>query len=361
MMTTVRMVTLGTLAVGACGGAEDPRPDSGSESGATSASVPLATAPTNACGWVAPSVVTEVIGAAAGEPRVVRSIERPGQPDSVGFACRYDFEAGRAVVLQVDLGGAIIEERVGGTMLQQFQQAARSMLDSAGEPVTARPSPGSGGWDHTGSPLSGYAAFTGRLGHIAISVASLTPDIDRTRTVALAERVRDAIPDLPFPLPPDPDLAALAKEMGEPVVDPPSGPDPCGLISAVEAEAVLGKLLVPPYRSAEGSALADPAGAACAYYTKGHRVLVVLPRWDSGQMLFRMADALSGVAVAAIGERGGDVADTLEGSWDASSASSVTGKLYFLKGDRMLEVDYVTSSTDMAGATRLAGTALRRL
>ena len=360
-MTTGRMVALVTVAIGACGGGVDKSPDSGSQSGSTDASMPLATAPANACGWVAPEVVAEIVGVLEGEPRVVRSIERPGQPDSAGFACRYDLEGGRAVVLQVDLGGGIIEERVGGTMIQQFQQAVRSMSGAAGDTLAPPPKSASLGWDHSGTLLSGYATFTGRLGHIAISAASLTPDLDRARTTALAERVRDAIPDLPFPLPPDPDLAALAREMGEPVVDPPSGPDPCGLISTAEAEAVLGKLLVPPYRSAEGSALADPAGAACSYYTKGHRVLVVLPRWDSGQMLFRMAESLNGAAVAAIGETGGDVADTLEGSWDASSASSVTGKLYFLKGDRMLEVDFVTSSTDLAGATRLAGIAMKGL
>ena len=359
-MTRLRMAAL-VVGIGACGGGAAKSPDSESPSGATSASVPLATAPASACGWVAPEVVAEIVGVLSGEPRVVRSIERPGQPDSAGFACRYDLEGGRAVVLQVDLGGAIIEERVGGAMIQQFQQAARSMTGAPDDTVAPRPKATSRGWDHSGTLLSGYATFTGRLGHMAISVASLTPDIDRAGTAALAERVRDAIPDLPFPLPPDPDLAALEKEMGGPVLDPPSGPDPCALISPADAEAVLGKLVVPPYRSAEGSALADPAGSACAYYTKGHRVLVVLPRWDSGQMLFRMAEGLNGTTVAAIGQVSGEVADTLEGSWDASSASGVTGKLYFLKGDRMLEVDYVTSSTDMAGATRLAGIAMKRL
>ena len=263
-------------------------------------------------------------------------------------------------MLQVDLSGGIIEERVGGAMIRGFQQAARSMT-GAPDDSSSRPKSVSPGWDYTGNLLTGYATFTGRLGHIAISAASLTPDIDRARTIALAERVRDAIPDLPFPLPPDPDLAALEKEMGGPVVDPPSGPDPCGLISTAEAESVLGKLLVPPYRSAEGSALAYPAGAACSYYTRGHHVFVLLPRWDSGPMLFRMAESLNGAAVTVIGQAGGEVADTLEGAWDAASASSVTGKLYFLKGDRMLEVDYVTSSTDLAGAMRLAGVAMKGL
>jgi hypothetical protein len=358
-MQRMPLLNVGLLAlVGACGGEKAPgSPDSGS--GAATSDVPLATAPANACGWLDVGHVTEIIGPLAGGPRVVRSIERPAQPDSTGFACRYDLEGGRAVVLQVDLSGGIIQERVGGAMIQQFQQAARSLGGDDSAPASPRAT--APGWDHTGSLLTGFATFTGRVGHIAISVTSITPDIDRSKTTALAERVRDAVPDLPFPMPPDPDLAALEREMGGPVLDPPSGPDPCALISRAEAETVLGPLVVAPYRAVEGSALAHPAGTACAFFTKGHRAFVVLPRWDSGPMLFRMAEGVNGAAVAAIGTTGGEVADTLDNSWDATTASSVTGKLYFLKGDRMLEIDYVTSSTDMGGANRLAAIALKRL
>ncbi len=38
-----------------------------------------------------------------------------------------------------------------------------------------------------------------------------------------------------------------------------------------------------------------------------------------------------------------------------------TGLLYFLKGDRMLELGYRTSSTDATGAVRLARAAVGRL
>jgi hypothetical protein len=123
---------------------------------------------------------------------------------------------------------------------------------------------------------------------------------------------------------------------------------------------VLGKLLVPPYRSADAVPLADPAGTSCSYYTKGHRAFVVRPRWDSGKMLFRMAVGVSGAASAVIGADAG-AADTLEGAWEESASNPVTGQLYFLRGDRMLEVNYLTSSTDMAGALRLAGLAMRKL
>jgi hypothetical protein len=77
-------------------------------------------------------------------------------------------------------------------------------------------------------------------------------------------------------------------------------------------------------------------------------------------MLFRMAVGVSGAASAVIGADAG-AADTLEGAWDESASNPVTGQLYFLRGDRMLEVNYLTSSTDMAGALRLAGLAMRKL
>jgi hypothetical protein len=53
-------------------------------------------------------------------------------------------------------------------------------------------------------------------------------------------------------------------------------------------------------------------------------------------------------------------ADTLEGPWD-DVMQDMYGKLRFLKGDRMLEMVWVTSDADRAGALRLAATALGRL
>jgi hypothetical protein len=46
-----------------------------------------------------------------------------------------------------------------------------------------------------------------------------------------------------------------------------------------------------------------------------------------------------------------------ESTPDAASA----GSLYFLKGDKMLEATYLTSSTDVTGVTRLAAAAIARL
>ena len=56
----------------------------------------------------------------------------------------------------------------------------------------------------------------------------------------------------------------------------------------------------------------------------------------------------------------GMAADTLEGPWD-DVMQDMHGMLRFLKGDRMLEMTWVPSNTDRAGALRLAAAALGRL
>ncbi|MDQ2768500.1 MAG: hypothetical protein M3Y30_15265, partial [Gemmatimonadota bacterium] len=51
--------------------------------------------------------------------------------------------------------------------------------------------------------------------------------------------------------------------------------------------------------------------------------------------------------------------DTLEGNWDALSVGA-DGALHALKGDKMLSMQYKTSSTDFDGAVKLARAALAR-
>ena len=53
--------------------------------------------------------------------------------------------------------------------------------------------------------------------------------------------------------------------------------------------------------------------------------------------------------------------EMLEGPWDQATTGSMTGLLYFLKGDRMLELGYRTSSTAATAAVRLARAAVERL
>ena len=50
----------------------------------------------------------------------------------------------------------------------------------------------------------------------------------------------------------------------------------------------------------------------------------------------------------------------IKGPWDRANVG-ITGALMFLKGDKLLEVHYLTSSTDMRGAVKLAAKAMPRM
>jgi hypothetical protein len=122
---------------------------------------------------------------------------------------------------------------------------------------------------------------------------------------------------------------------------------------------VLGKLAVPPFRTRESTPLADPAGKSCAYFTPGHRVLVLTPEWEYGKMALNTERMVGGL-VGQVADLPGAAADTLEGPWD-DVAISMSGDLIVLKGPRALTIGYLMSSTDAAGAIKLAGPALGRL
>jgi hypothetical protein len=359
-------IALSVLVAAGCGDAgKDEAESAPATSGpATAAPVRTASAPADACGWIPAAEAAAIVGPLEGAPVIVRSQERP-DPDASGAACRYGLatkpRVGRgAVVLQVDLSGGIIEERVGGNMTEGFRQIIQAGTSAAGSPAPAADPPPPG-WDRVGKLWIGFNTFTGRIGHVAVSAMALTPEVPSEKTAALATRVRDALPDLPFRLPRDPQLEAFARAAGEPLDAEPSGPDPCALLSAEQAEQVLGKLVVPPYRSAGDSPLAVRNGTSCSYFTAGHRALTIKPHWDSGKMIFGMAKGVGGVVGSVAPDDTAAAADTLEGPWEEAAANGTTGQLYFLKGDRMLEVGYVTSSTDRAGAVRLARSAVEKL
>ena len=350
------------LAVG-CGDEARPSVDLARPAG-VGAPIRTGSAPADACGWIPPSHVAEVVGPLDGEPTVVRSLEQL-DPDPRGTACRYALadkpRAGiGAVVLEVDLSGAVIRERVGASMAEGFRQVIQAGTDAEGSAAPAA-EPAPPGWDRVGKLWTGYTSFTGRIGHVAVSAMSLTPDLAAGRTAALATRVRDAIPDLPFPVPRDPELEAMARAAGSPLDAEPTGPDPCALLSPDQAELVLGKLVVPPYRSASDSPLALRNGNSCTYFTAGHRAFTVLPHWSTGKMLFGMARGVGGLVGSVAPDDTAAAADTLEGPWEEAAANGTTGQLYFLKQDRMLEITFVTSSTDRAGAVRLARAAMEKL
>lgn len=51
----------------------------------------------------------------------------------------------------------------------------------------------------------------------------------------------------------------------------------------------------------------------------------------------------------------------LKGTWDPAPVGAASGALQFLKGDRLQEVHYLTSSTGSRGALKLAAQAMERI
>ena len=155
----------------------------------------------------------------------------------------------------------------------------------------------------------------------------------------------DHVPDLPF--------------TGDPAdpSTPPRDPDPCALITRAEAEAVLGPLPVAPYASSKNSALVYGSGVSCTYYSGKHRALVVTTMLRHGAEFYRMMGGVDATVAAHLG--GSQAPDTLEGNWDAISIGT-DGALHALKGDKMLTMQYKTSSAGFEGAVKLASAALAR-
>ena len=203
------------------------------------------------------------------------------------------------------------------------------------------------GWDEAGASRSG-AVFNGRAGHVRVSLRVQQLRLPPDTVVAIASRVRDRVPEGPMTHP-------AADRSGR----TPPGQDPCSVLTRGEAEAVLGTLVADPFRARERTPLVDPSGKSCAYLTTGHRVLVLTPVWKSGAMELSAARMVGGI-VRQVADLPGIEGDTLEGPWD-DAVVDLAGELILRKGGRALGVRYLMSSTDAAGAIRLAGPALRRL
>jgi len=136
--------------------------------------------------------------------------------------------------------------------------------------------------------------------------------------------------------------------------------DVCALLTRREAEAVLGPLLVPPYRTGNDGPFAYANGPGCGYYTAGHHVLIVEPHWSNGKRWLELNRGIGNLIATVSKDRSGEAADTLEGPWD-QAGMSLKGRLILVKGDRALEIGYRTSSTDEAGALKLARIAVEHM
>jgi hypothetical protein len=368
---------MGVAAIGAamaCGGDDagknaDPgkgTPSTGGPAAPAQPSVRTASEPDDPCGWLSAADVEAAIGKLAEPPsrengcrytlvipedvqaKRQAAVERIEQlrarfktevPTFRGPMANYERNPrSYAVSVSVDVHGDMAGEL--------GMQAARNWLASeAGAAASKRPAPPEG-WDAvTRMPYS----FNGRVGHVNVSVQGHAPDVPNDVMQKLAAAVRDRVPDLPFRATNPYQIVQL------------SGGDknPCSLLTRAEAEAVLGPLVVEPYRSSsQHPPLALDEGHACAYFTKGHRVFVLSPTWSGGEESYRLEKGIGGLIGQVMPEQELVV---FKGFWDEAQVSRGTGALLMLKGDRLLEAHYLTSGASRGGAVKLAATAMRRL
>jgi len=223
---------------------------------------------------------------------------------------------------------------------------SKQMMGIGGNEVQAAPAAAKAPTDWDDVRRLGYG-FTGRVGHVQINVEAQSPDVPKEQMRALAERVRDRVPDLPFAVTNPYQIMQLGT-VG----------DACSLLTKAEVEAVLGPLSTEPYRSSSNwPPLAHGKGLACAYFTPGHHVFVVSPTWSGGGDNFKMEKGIGGLVGLVLPKEGMTV---MKGPWDAAQAG-MNGALMFLKGDKLLEVHYRTSRATRGDAIKLAATAMQRL
>jgi hypothetical protein len=350
-----------TVALAACGGesantgAQQPSPSEAPTVAPNSTraaedwkpSIRTATLPENPCELLPVAEVEAILGKLAEPPR---------RDDG----CRYILPVPESVLAKRQEGKAAREKFGQAFGLPSQPEGRGSILEMQDDPrsysvtvnvnITANAEGASAGeegspdanWDEARRARSG---FYGRMGHIRITVNRQSPDVPSEPMYALAERVRERIPDLPFPVTNPYQVIQLADG------------DPCSLLTRAEVETVLGPLAMDPYRSSsEWPPLAHGKGHACAYYTPGHRVFVVAPTWTGGASAFKIAKGVGGlIGIVAPQEN-----VIVRGPWDQSHAHEA-GAFMFLKGDRLLEVYYGTSRASRGDAIKLAATAMQRL
>jgi hypothetical protein len=384
----VTVLALAALALAGCDRPADAAAKTGSDAGSSSgpgpaaSTVRTATPPSDACGWIPAAEVAEIVGPLAGPPKPVENgclypvpmdtatARRREAARKLGeLARRLEKQFGpptdtlpdipppeTAVIVDVAVGQTVMERgltagfNLVASGLDTREARERSAADTASPPPPEQPPEG---WDRF---LPKFSVLSRELalgvGHLGVRIVVQTPVVSGEQALALANRIVSRIPDLPF-------RSKVPRRMGSPGAG--ADRDPCGLLTAAEAEAVLGKLVVPPYRAQEGSYLAHEEGGSCAYFAKRHRALVLTPTWEYGGM---EVEAIRGVG-GLIGQIAPSLiespADTLDEEWEEVGADATTGELYFLQGERLLKVGYLASSTDANGAVKLARVAMRRL
>lgn len=338
MNVLIPVVALGALALGAC--SRDKTPEAAAAAPATSSPAIDMQSLRPPCEWLSTAEIVAEYGPLTGEPRRVGNAENWGD-DADGEACAYpvNTEYGPAnLVVQLDLTGAPGFESADEMMTDVIAKEMPPELQGDA-PATQKSPPG---WDYAGW-TAGIRLY--RIGHVAI-LMNVTNSRTRDEPLdRLASLLRGKILDKPF----------AARENDANLAERPE--NPCDLITRAEAEAVLGKLSVAPYRSPQSSPLAHGDGPSCSYYSAGHRVFRVRPVYSDGKERFEMAAGLGSLVRSNLG--GADAADLLDGPWDSATAGP-SGEILFLEDDTLLKVYYTTSSADIGEAAKLAAIAMPR-
>ncbi|MEO7986042.1 MAG: hypothetical protein ABI766_05880 [Gemmatimonadales bacterium] len=340
-----QLIVLTLLAVLACSGERSPRTAGAARSLSGSVDAPsVATQPADPdpCSFLSQTEAEAILGPLKRTPERVKNDESV-EPDPRGRVCSYHpvDRAGRKdenVRVEVAVHDGL-----------EFEVSTRAALGATRDWVSGK-APGdtllAGPWD--AAARAGTHLFTARQGDAAVQVSVRWLGVKDGKVDSIAARVLANIPDRP--------AAAPVRHGDE---DTSSSSDPCGVLTEGEVQAVLGKLNFPPYRSRTNTSMVEASGASCSYRTSRHRVLVLSPEPDGGATTFKLAGLTSGLIGTRLEQ--GQEADTLDdGPWD-HSASDMNGALLFLKGDALLQMQYRTSSTNLAGAVKLARLAMGRM
>jgi hypothetical protein len=340
LRTTAIALTSAALSLGivACNRGDKTASADKKSGAASSASVPKVQTNKAPCDWISRADAEKALGEPlTADPVRVRSAEN-AVPQADGDGCMYQLKSSSAfsegkVAIEVvaDDAGAM---QAGFSGVPDIEAVFKSK-ESHGDSVV------DGRWDFESGLPGGVSMM--RKGRIVIQVFAYGK-ADEGK--ALAGAVLDGIPDLPFANDPaDPNAKS-------------EDPDPCSLITRAEAEAEIGPLTMAPYRSRESSAIAHGNGSSCSYYTGKHRALVVTPTYSGGSTQYKMMAGVGNMVSSVLG--GAKAPDTLEGPWDQISTNTM-GALTFLKGDKMVEMQYKSSPADYAHAVKLARAAAARL
>jgi len=138
-------------------------------------------------------------------------------------------------------------------------------------------------------------------------------------------------------------------------------PDPCTLLSATEAQAYVGALTTPPFRSTDDGVV-DAAGDACTYHGAGAHQLVIARTGEGSAAAGKIVNDVPNMVGGALEKAGAGnlaatahrvMADVPNGPWDTATWIP-GGTLLVTKGDAGANIDVSGSSGKQDDAIAIA-------